>query len=85
MTNPVATWGQTVERDGKASLAGATLGSRTVVMECQSARIRLSDKPLTRPVRMQPLREITSQHLSELAGTHRPPQCWYDEEIEYPF
>ena len=45
----------------------------------------LSDRPLERPERLRPLRELTNRELKQLAETHRPPQEWFEGEAESPF
>ncbi len=48
-------------------------------------RRHLSDRPLERPERLRPLREMTNRELKQLAETHRPPQEWFEGEAESPF
>ncbi len=45
----------------------------------------LADRPLERPQRLRPLRDLTSRELKQLADAHRPPQEWFEGEAESPF
>ena len=45
----------------------------------------LSERPLERPERLRPLRELTNQELKQLADAHRPPREWFEGEAESPF
>lgn len=64
---------------------GLATSSFTCSATFSMVRELLSDRPLERPVRLRPLREVTNQELKQLAETHRPPQEWFEGEAESPF
>lgn len=81
MTTTIAVQNYRVE----SPLYGPATSIFTGYVSFSVVRSLLSDRPLERPQRLRPIRELTNRELKQLAETHRPPQEWFEGETESPF
>jgi hypothetical protein len=57
----------------------------TCVIPFHAAEGMLSNKPLRRPSRTRPIRDLTNEQLERIAAVNRPPAEWFEADEERPF
>lgn len=64
---------------------GSDATQMTVSADFEKIKEGLSEKPLKRPPRTRPVRDLTNDQLRRIATIHRPPPEWFIEDEERPF
>lgn len=64
---------------------GSDATQATISADFERIKGKLSEKPLTRPRRTRPIRDLTNEQLKRIATVNRPPAEWFLEDEERPF
>ncbi|MSR59807.1 MAG: hypothetical protein EXS05_19580 [Planctomycetaceae bacterium] len=57
----------------------------TCALPFDNVKGMLSDKPLRRPPRTRPERDLTNDQLKRIAAVNPPPSDWYTHDEDRPF